>query len=741
MTAITYVIQGGSSVSGLAMSGAYRPAGLPNNQQNIWDNFYAQALGLVTLPQVVYSRSGSNLDLQPLGTPAFDKSIIPSYNVYFGDTWKMRPTLTLTYGLSYMIEMPPYELAGKQVMLVDAANSPIATEDFLAQRKKAALAGQVYNPVLGFATVNNVGKGLKYPYNPYYGGFSPRIAAGWNPKFSGGILGKVFGSGHTVIRAGYNRIYGRLNGVDLVLVPLLGTGLLQTVTCEGAVRTNDCLGTGGANPNTAFRIGTDGMTAPLPAASATLAQPYYPGIRNLRPPAGNGRELNPAAGDGSALDPNFRPSVSDQVDFTIQRELIPSKVLVEVGYIGRRIQSEWQQINLDAVPYMTTLGGQSFADAFANVYTAAANNAAVATQPWFEAALGGGTSPYCSGFANCTAAVASKQSSNISNTRVYDLWNNLANQSSWTLGRTLAFSSQCANTMVPSIDPTTPVQVCPQLRSVFMNTSLGHGNYNAAFVSFTARNWHGLAARSNFTWSRSLGTGAEVQARSSRSVVDPWDLEANYGPQDFDIRFLYNLSLLYEPSLFKGRGLLEKVLGGWAIAPLFTAQSGSPLRVTFAANCQSFGEMNCSSGSSWENAVLVAPPFTGGNTRHDGVPGSNGVGINGNPATGGSGINMFADPRGAYSQFRRLILGIDHRGGAAGPLRGFRTWNLDLSVSKKFKFTESTGLTFSAQFANVLNHFQPANPSLNLDNKAAWGNVNDQLNDPRQIEFGLHFRF
>jgi hypothetical protein len=102
---------------------------------------------------------------------------------------------------------------------------------------------------------------------------------------------------------------------------------------------------------------------------------------------------------------------------------------------------------------------------------------------------------------------------------------------------------------------------------------------------------------------------------------------------------------------------------------------------------------------------------------------------------------MFADPSGAYSQFRRLILGIDHRGGAAGPLRGFRTWNLDLSVSKKFKFTESTGLTFSAQFANVLNHFQPANPSLNLDNKAAWGNVNDQLNDPRQIEFGLHFRF
>jgi len=43
------------------------------------------------------------------------------------------------------------------------------------------------------------------------------------------VLGKLFGSGRSVIRAGYNRILGRLNGVDLVLVPLLGTGLLQRV--------------------------------------------------------------------------------------------------------------------------------------------------------------------------------------------------------------------------------------------------------------------------------------------------------------------------------------------------------------------------------------------------------------------------------------------------------------------------------------------------------------------------------
>src|SRR5215831_18714335 len=84
------------------------------------------------------------------------------------------------------------------------------------------------------------------------------------------ILGSIFSHGQTVIRGGYSRIYGRLNGVPLVLTPLLGTGLLQPVSCIGASRTGQCLGNGGVDPTTAFRIGADGMTAPLPSISQTL---------------------------------------------------------------------------------------------------------------------------------------------------------------------------------------------------------------------------------------------------------------------------------------------------------------------------------------------------------------------------------------------------------------------------------------------------------------------------------------
>src|SRR5262249_16728892 len=72
-------------------------------------------VGIGTDSQIAYTRSGSNLALNPPLTPASDKSRIPYYNVYFSDTWHMKPTFTLTYGLGWTLEMPPVEEDGKQV--------------------------------------------------------------------------------------------------------------------------------------------------------------------------------------------------------------------------------------------------------------------------------------------------------------------------------------------------------------------------------------------------------------------------------------------------------------------------------------------------------------------------------------------------------------------------------------------------------------------------------------------------
>ncbi len=64
-----------------------------------------------------------------------------------------------------------------------------------------------------------------------------------------------------------------------------------------------------------------------------------------------------------------------------------------------------------------------------------------------------------------------------------------------------------------------------------------------------------------------------------------------------------------------------------------------------------------------------------------------------------------------------------------------------MSINKDIHIREGMGATLSFQFVNVLNHFQPANPSLNIDSPASFGVVTGQSNTPRQMEFGLRIFF
>jgi hypothetical protein len=266
-------------------------------------------------------------------------------------------------------------------------------------------------------------------------------------------------------------------------------------------------------------------------------------------------------------------------------------------------------------------------------------------------------------------------------------------------------------------------------------------------MSWRIRDWHGITTVSNFTWSRALGTGAQTQSTSSYTPLNPWDLHSMYGPQPFDIRFVYNQSFFWNTnSVVRKNGWMKAVLGGWNFAPIFTAQSGVPLGVSNSGsggtNCESFGEINCSSGgtNTHENAPLIAP-YTMGNSAHYNVTVTGGAGINGNSSKGGSEINYFADPNAAYALFRRLVLGYDTSGGGNGYLRGFPTWNLDAQITKEFSWKERIAAQISIQITNVLNHFQQSNPTLNIDSPATFGVVTGQTGNPRQMEFGLRLRF
>jgi len=721
--ALVYQISNGS----LSFPAAYQPTGLPASQVTNWDTLYAEVLGMVSQTQALYTRTLPSLTLNPVGTPLYIHSILPKYDFYWTDSWKVKPTLTLTYGLAYNIDMPPYSPDGKQVVFVDDAGNPLSFKTFIDSKQTAALNGQVYEPTVGFSTIQNVAGHPKYPFSPFYGAFSPRVAIAWNPNYDNGLLGSILGHGKTVIRAGYTRIYGRTQGIRMAGTPANGVGIGQVMQCVDPTKSGSCAGIGGADPTTAFRIGTDGLTAPVVNLSPTLPQPYFPGVNGAA-----------GAGDGSLLDPNFRQDRSDEVNFTIQRAL-SQKMVIEAGYIGRKIDNEFELINIDAVPYMTTLNGQSFASAYSALYQQVSTGETVTPEPFFEAALGGSSSAYCAKFSSCTAAVASNQATNIKSTLVYNLWAALNAAPGWTLGRTLLSS------------PALPGgNVGQQLTALELSSSSGYGNYNAAFVSFTAKDWHGMTARSNFTWGRALGTGTINQSGSSMTIINPWDIGASYGPQPFDVKFVYNLSLLYQSPFYKDqKGVLGHVLGGWSIAPLFTAQSGVPLEISVGtgsnSDAQSFGEVYGNSNVAYENAVPAAA-YTGGNSAFYNVTVASGAGVNGNASKGGSGINMFSNPNAVYAEFRRPVLGLDTSDSGAGVIRGFPTWNLDATVSKQIRATERIGASLIIQFSNILNHFQPANPTMNIDSPATWGVVTNQATSAnglqaRQMEFGLRIHF
>jgi hypothetical protein len=697
----------------------------------------AEVYGVVTDSQTLYTRAGSTLALQPPLTHAFDQQTIDFYNAYVSDTWKLKPSLTLNYGLGYTIEMPPSEKNGKSTVLVNDADEPVKSADYLAERKAQAEQGNVFNPQLGFALVGNVGQGEKYPYNPFYGSFSPRIGLAWNPGFSKG----------TVVRGGYGRIYGRLNGVDLVLVPLLGVGLMQPVQCKQAFMNGVC---GPTNPtvSNAFRIGVDGNSAPLAAAAPTAPQPIFPGVNFAEGSANEG------------MDPSFRPNVVDSFDLTIQHQ-IGQKMILEVGYIGRLIHHEYQPVNLNAVPYMMSVGGQQFQNAYANLEKAlgcatsaaacganvpsptltggAANPAyasyinSVAKQPFFEAAMAG--TGACTGmmsngsgtpYANCTAAVLDTQLSNLETQAVWSLWSALDN------GGFIFKPTMLNNTGEYS-------------SGVALNAATGYGNYNGGFVSFGVHNWHGLTMQNNFTWSKALGTGAVVQASSEYTQNDAYNLGAMYGEQNFDRRLVYNTAMIASDPWFKSQsGLLGRVAGGWMFAPIFTIGTGGPVYCNTFTDGQSFGAGDAANYYDNEQCVFNSQ-YNAGHSAHFGVTGdaTSGVGT----ATSTTPVNMFSNPLSVYNQVRAPILGIDTKNPGQGPFMGLPYWNVDAQVKKNFRIAESTSFEFSFTASNIFNHTVFSDPYLSLGYSPAWGVLNTQQgsgNTPsssREMEFGGRIAF
>jgi len=752
-----------TKATGLVMSSTYRPTGLDSTLNGTWDTAYARTLGFLGTGAQLFVRGGNDFHLT--GAKTFsDTSIIDSYSLYYNDSWKIRPTLTLNYGLEWGTQLPPYEINGVQDFMVDSSGAILTSQRYLQNTVNYALQGQVYNPVLGFEPIGAVGGHPKYPFQPFYGGFSPRVSVAWNPRFQSGVLGRVFGQGKTVFRAGYSRIFDRNNGVDLVLVPLLGYGFGQTIRCNGAgikpdprtgLPVTNCYGGSGTDPTNGFRVGVDGNTGPFPTVQQTLPIPAEPGINS------------PAGSNISFLDNNWRPGANDQITIGIQREL-PDNIIVEAAWVGKWSKHLYQGIDLNDVPWMMTRGGQSFAKAYAALWAADNGGTTASTQPFFENSLPAGYLTTTNAMINnyntlhptstlrlCTTYTCAVQVSegggplgtgNIPTESVYSMFQDMDTGSTCNPSKLLPNNVPCPFTFGKALPNT-----LQGYNSMLANTTAGFSNYQAGIVRVQKRTGHGLTLNANLTWSHTLSTVGINQEYTQANPSVPFDLRYDYGPAPFDTRWVFNMLGAYDLPFGKGKwlgtnnGILDHVIGGWIFAPIFQWSSGLVME-TYTGSCQEFGQGNV----AWCSGAV---PLAGANfsrSPHYNVN-SSFVGSNGNscppPGVCGSGVNLFADPTAAYNNLRPVILGIDGRANDLGPLYGQHRWNLDFTLAKTTKITERIGTTFYAQFFNALNHMQFRDPGqygstdVSLQDPTNFGVLNSQFGDPRHIEFGLRVFF
>ena len=229
---------------------------------------------------------------------------------------------------------------------------------------------------------------------------------------------------------------------------------------------------------------------------------------------------------------------------------------------------------------------------------------------------------------------------------------------------------------------------------------------------------HGLSSLLAYTWSHSID-GASVFFGSGANATtifpqDNYNLMAERGNSDFDIRQRLSWSLLYQ--LPASRRLPEALGKGWQLGGILSLQTGQPFSVLT-------GQDNSSTGL--------------GNDRPN---------VIGDPNVGSHGVNRWFNT-GAFTPNLPLTFGNAGRNIVVGP--GFH--NFDFSVTKNMKIAETANLQFRAEFFNIINHPNFALPAnilaapnfgtLFQTPDAAQNNVGLGSGGPRLIQFAMKLNF
>jgi hypothetical protein len=454
------------------------------------------------------------------------------------DSWKIKPNLTLNYGLRWELDTPLTDISHHVQTFRPGQNSTVYPCTLTAAEQASfgqsnCLAAGVLPTGLVFPGDKGVPNALT---QTYYKAFAPRIGLAYSPSYDNGLLGKLLGSnGKTSIRTGWGLFY---NPMEQLVMEQFGA--------EPPFGGSTFLS--GTFFNTPF-VGQNGSVTPNP----------YNGI--LHPTPGQPQDwqkFRPIELFGE-FQPHMRTQYTAQYNLNIQRELAKD-LMLQVGYVGSQGHRLLASHDINPSNPQTCLDMYNISQYYTNVNPQPALAADYGCGPTLEDSLW--TLP-----ANSIPAGYSLHMP-YGPTAVFSGPTNPA----LTLVGLRPYSSPNCN---PVTAANCPADGVPVFSDIFAEDTIANSSYNAFEAMLEKRFSKGLQFQAAYTFSRSID-----EASSFEETLDPFNFKNSRALSLFNSAQRFVISYFWDLPIPKYSGLKGKLLDDWAVSGITEFQSGFPIRLS-----------------------------------------------------------------------------------------------------------------------------------------------------------------
>ncbi len=284
---------------------------------NSYDFPLMAVLGMITEVNATYNYDKSG-NILAQGAPVKRNFGLDWYEFYGQDAWRIKPNLTLTYGLRWSLFPPPWETNGLQV-------EPNVSIGALFSKHEYEMAQGIpanTDPLIQFDLAGPANNGPGY-YHFEKDDIAPRASIAWSLRPQSDWAKNLFGGDDkTVIRAGFDKVYDRI-----------GLGLINTFDQNGSFGLSTSIDNpaGVITAATAPRLTSLNVIPTTDNLGNTIFFPAPPGKFPQTPPS----SLD--TGGFSiywGLDDTIRTPYSYALDFSIARQF-PKDFALEIAYVGR----------------------------------------------------------------------------------------------------------------------------------------------------------------------------------------------------------------------------------------------------------------------------------------------------------------------------------------------------------------------------------------------------------------------